>query len=438
VRPGRWAASSCLLAALALGVSACGDDDGGGGGAAPEGGETQLDLTIGDIIPLTGDLSPFGPPGRKAADLAVEEINSAAEEVGAQHTVEIQHADEETNEQATVNAGRALTGDGATCLAGAWASADTLAVARSVTTREGVLEISPASTSDEITELEDDGLLSRTAPPDSFQGPALAQYMSDELGGAEGTTVNIGNREDAYGTGLAESFTAAWEELGGTVGETVSYDPALPSFNSEASQIVSGEPDAVVIIDFPETYAKVGPALVRTGDFDASQAFVTDGLISDTLADDAGDEAVEGLRGTAPGVEDEAEAAQAFDQAYSQAEPQNVERQTFDAQNFDATILCYLSAVAAGSTEGADMAEQVAGVSGPGGTQYTFEELPQAVEALQNGEDIDYQGASGPIDLNESGDPTAGVYDIFEFQDGAPEEIDEVPIEGEAAGGGGG
>jgi ABC-type branched-subunit amino acid transport system substrate-binding protein len=428
VRARRWAASSCVLAAMALVVSACGDDDGGdGGGAEPQGGEAQIDLVMGDLIPLTGDLSPFGPPGRKAADLAVEEINSAAEEAGSQHSVEILHEDTETNEQATVAAGRTVTGDGATCIAGAWASADSLALARSVTTREEVLQVSPASTSDEITALEDDGLLNRTAPPDSFQGPALAEYMAEELGGAEGTTVNIGNREDAYGTGLAESFTAAWEELGGTVGETVSYDPALPSFNSEASQIASGDPDAFVIIDFPETYAKVGPALVRTGDFDASRAFVTDGLISADLAGDAGDEAVDGLRGTAPGVEDQAEAAQAFDRLYSQAP--GPERETFDAQNFDAVTLCYLAAVAAGSTEGADMAEQIVNVSGPGGTEFTWEELPQAIAALQDGEDIDYTGASGPVDLNEDGDPTAGVYDVFEFQNGTPEEVDEVPIQ---------
>ena len=55
-------------------------------------------------------------------------------------------------------------------------------------------------------------------------------------------------------------------------------------------------------------------------------------------------------------------------------------------------------------------------ISGPPGDKYTFEQLPEAIEALQNGDDIDYEGASGPIDLDENGDPTAGVYDINEFQ----------------------
>ena len=53
---------------------------------------------------------------------------------------------------------------------------------------------------------------------------------------------------------------------------------------------------------------------------------------------------------------------------------------------------------------------------------------PTAIEALQNGDDIDYEGASGSIDMDDAGDATAGVYDTYEFTDGAPETIGEVPV----------
>ena len=92
-------------------------------------------------------------------------------------------------------------------------------------------------------------------------------------------------------------------------------------------------------------------------------------------------------------------------------------------------ILCYLAAVAAGSTDGKEMAAELQNVSGPGGDKYTFEQLPEAIEALQNGDDIDYEGASGPLDLNEEGDPTSGVYDIYRFKDGKIEVFDELPVE---------
>jgi branched-chain amino acid transport system substrate-binding protein len=419
-----------VVAGLSFGIVACGDDDdddGGGGG----GGETSLDLVIGDSVPLSGDLADFGPPGQKAADLAVDEINAAIEEAGVDHSVEVIHEDNGggADPQAAVQAARKLaTSDGASCIAGAWASSDTIPTAESVAIPEEVLLISPASTSDEITGLDDDGLVNRTAPPDSFQGPTLANFLDEELGGAEGKTVNIGARNDAYGTGLADTFSAGWESLGGTIGELVEYDIDLPNYDSEADQITSGSPDATVVIDFPETYNKVGPALVRTGNYDTSKTFVTDGLISSSLAEGAGADAVNGLRGTAPGVPDDDTSAQAFDEAYKAAEPKDVDRQTFDAQNFDAVVLCYLAAVAAGSTEGADMAAEVQGISAPPGDKYTWEELPEAIEALQNGDDIDYDGASGAIDMDDAGDATAGVYDIYEFKDGAPAPIDEVEV----------
>jgi ABC-type branched-subunit amino acid transport system substrate-binding protein len=417
------------IACLSFGLAACGDDDdddGGDGG----GGEATLDLVVGDSLPLSGDLADFGPPGEKAADLAAAEITAAIEEAGVEHTIEVVHEDNGggADQQAAVQAARKLVdSDGATCIAGAWASADTIPTAESVAIPEEVTVVSPASTSDEITGLEDDGLVNRTAPPDSFQGPTLAQYVDQELGGAEGKTVNVGARNDSYGNGLAETFSAAWEELGGTIGATEIYDTKLPNYDSEADSLTSGNPDALIIIDFPETYNKVGPALVRAG-FDPSTTFVTDGLISGDLAEGAGEDAVNGLRGTAPGTPDEETATVAFDELYTSSEPADVDRQTFDAQNFDAVVLCYLAAVAAGSTEGADIASTIQDVSAAPGDKYTWEELPEAIEALQNGDDIDYVGASGEVDMDENGDATAGVYDIYEFSKGAPEPVDEVEV----------
>jgi ABC-type branched-subunit amino acid transport system substrate-binding protein len=424
MRPIKLVLLSLVMAGFSLGLAACGDDDDEGDGGG--GGEAQLDLTIGDSVPLSGALSPYGPPGQKAADVAIDQINAAIEEVGADHTVEILHEDNETLPQPAVSVARRMADEGASCIAGAWASTDTIPTARSVTIREGILQISPSSTSDEITTLEDDGLLTRTAPPDKYQGPTLADAIEEDLGGAKGKVVNIGARNDSYGEGLAGTFSEAWEAKGGEIGESVLYDPEQPSYDSEAQQIVSGNPDTIVIIDFPETFANVGPALLRTGDYDPSKAWGTDGL---TIGPVKPPEIVAGMQATAPGSPNEGEAPEAFATLFEESEPADVELAIFAPQNFDAVILCYLSAVAAGSTDGADMAAEIVDITGPPGDQYSFEQLADAVEALQNGDDIDYEGAAGALDMDEAGDPTAGVYDINEFQaNGELEEIDEVPV----------
>ena len=413
------------VAGLALGLAACGGDDDDDGGP----GETQLDLTIGDSVPLSGDLAFVGPAGQKAADIAADEINQGIEEAGVDHTVNVVHEDNETLPQPSVQVARKMVdADDASCIAGAWASSGTIPTFESVTSREEVLQISPASTSDEISELDDpDGLLNRSVTPDAIQGPTLAEYVEEQLGGAEGLTVNIGARNDAYGTGLADSFAAAWEEKGGTIGEEVIYDLEQPSYDSEADQLTSGSPDGLVIIDFPEPWDKVGPALVRTGNYDAKKTFGTDGLAFG--GEIAGEEATDNLTGTLPGVPEGEEPSEAFDRVFADSQPTRVVRGSFDAHNFDAVMLCYLSAVAAGSTDGIDMAAEVREVSGPPGDKFSWQQLPDAIQALQDGDDIDYIGASGDIDMDEAGDATEDVYDIWRYKGGEVDlEFDEVPV----------
>ncbi|HMJ03764.1 MAG TPA: ABC transporter substrate-binding protein, partial [Conexibacter sp.] len=279
----RWLLAVGATAAV-LGVAGCGDDDeGNGGGNGGDGGGTaSVELTIGDLVPLTGDLSPFGPPGRKAADLAVDQLRSAAREAGVDSTLTIEHADTETSPQAAVQAARQLISRGVTCIAGPWASAETLAVGQSVAERQRTPIVSPSSTDAAITDLDDGGYVSRTAPSDILQARALADVVEQELGGTD-AVVSLAARNDAYGQGFIEQFQRNWEERGGSVTGPVLYDPEQPSYNSEAGEITSGNPDAYVLIDFFETYAKMGAALVRTGRFDAGRLFTADGLASDTI-----------------------------------------------------------------------------------------------------------------------------------------------------------
>ena len=72
-------------------------------------------------------------------------------------------------------------------------------------------------------------------------------------------------------------------------------------------------------------------------------------------------------------------------------------------------------------------------ITAPPGDSYSWEQLPEAIEALQNGDDIDYLGASGEIDLDENGDPTVGVYDTYEVTEKGFETFGEqIPAEEQA------
>jgi hypothetical protein len=121
-------------------------------------------------------------------------------------------------------------------------------------------------------------------------------------------------------------------------------------------------------------------------------------------------------------------AASAFLSAFESADPRSVRIAPFAAQEFDATILCYLAAVAAGSTDGQKMADELIDITAPGGTKYSWQQLPEAIRALQDGEDIDYTGASGPIDMDVHGNASDGVFDVYRYSSAQLQDVGEVPV----------
>ncbi len=419
------------MAALALSTgmiaAGCGDDNEGGSTNGGSAGADVGELKVGVLVPLTGDLSPFGGPASDAANLGAETVNQAAKDAGVDITLALTTEDSKTDPQGAQEAATKLVeSDGVSVIAGPMASSETIPVAENVTVDAGVPLISPSATSPEVTGLEDNGLVARTPPSDALQGKVLAQVLGEAIGAT--STVNTGGRNDAYGTALVEEFTKAWEAGGGKVGVNVPYNPEATSLDSEAAKLAAGNPAAWVIIDFPDSWQKMGPALLRTGKWDPAKTWTADGLRSNDLPTKAGEKVTEGMQGTVPTSLD-APAGKAFDALWKAQVKKD--RQTYDAQMFDAVVLYGLAAVRAGSTDGTEIAGKLAEVSGAPGTKYTFEQLGDALKAVKAGEDIDYEGASGPIDLDANGDPASASYGKWVYQGGKLVDSDEVfPVTG--------
>lgn len=415
------------VAAAALIAAGCGSDDDGGSGGSGGSNEFDGSMKVGAIVPLTGDLQAFGEAGEAALQLATEVANDAIKEAGFDGEVELVVEDGETREDAATSAAEQLVNQDVSCIVGDWASSSTQAVAQSVTIDEGVPLISPASTAGAITTLDDDGTVFRTVPSDNLQAEVLAQAISEDLGGQG--TVRVAARNNAYGSGLASAFVEAGEGAGLTVDEPILMDPDAPRAAAEASEITAGdEPDAFLIIDYPDAFLKLGPELVKTGKWDPAKTWGSDGMRDETLPKTGGEELTEGMRGTAP-TSEEAPAADAFNTLWNEG-GDRPERQTYDADNFDAVMACVLAAFAAGSADPSDVAEELTNVSGEG-EKYTYENLAEAIEAAANGDDVDYEGAASPLDWDENGDPASAFYEIWSYQDGKLTSLETVPFSDE-------
>ncbi|WP_246060504.1 ABC transporter substrate-binding protein [Nocardioides dongxiaopingii] len=85
---------------------------------------------------------------------------------------------------------------------------------------------------------------------------------------------------------------------------------------------------------------------------------------------------------------------------------------TYGPESYDATIVAALAAIAAGDDSGTAIGSNMADVTG-GGEKCT--EFKACADLLADGTDIDYDGVSGPIDLNSTGSPSAATIGIFEY-----------------------
>jgi branched-chain amino acid transport system substrate-binding protein len=423
------AASATAGLVLAVGLAACGGG-GGGGGNGP--GSKELNLVIGNSLPLSGMSQTLGESGQKASDLAVDRIKQAIDQADAEHTIRTISEDQGTDPGTAAESAQTLVSDDkATCLTGPWSS-DTIAqTAQDVVIPSKVLEIAPVPTGEDVAELNDHDLVNSTALPESAEGPALSEAIDQDLGGAQGHSVNVASSNDTYGSTVSQDFIEDWQgnegSLSGLIG--LAQLDTSSDYSEEAQQITTGSPDAILLIDDLGDFTQLAPALPSSYSWDPSTAWGSDQLVSPGLPDEVGSEAIDGMRALAPGAPKGEDASSAFVDDFKSADPHDVKQAPYAAQEFDATILCYLAAVAAGSTDGQKMADHLIDITAPGGEEFTWQQLPDAIKAIEDGEDIDYTGASGPIDMDVHGDPTAGVFDVYQYSGDGLGVVGEVSVE---------
>ena len=399
-----------ILAASALVLSGCAaaDDEAATTEETTSAAVESLALKIGTALPVTGNLAFLGPPEEAGVLLAQADINAAAAGID----LELVLGDSgDTDNKAYETEIPRLLNEGVSAIVGAASSGVSLQFIDQVTKEAGVIQISPANTSPTFTDYDDDGLYFRTAPSDVLQGEVLGNLLA-----ADGhATVAMIVINDAYGTGLRDNATLAFEAAGGSVVSTPSYNVGDTNFTSQINEMLAEDPDAIVVLAFDETKTIV-PALIDAG-FSNSGLYFTDGNLADYSADfEAG--LIEGSKGTLPGPPSDTISADYKERANALWISNGGEELTswaYSTESYDAVVLLALAALAAGSTDSAEMAAKMSEVSGYTGGGTKCATFAECAEIINGGGVADYDGFSGGIALNEAGDPTETAIGIYQF-----------------------
>ncbi len=408
---GRHRLVTLAVALLAIAVVT------GGSASGRNTATPSFQLRIGAILPLTGDLSSVGPSINASTQLAVDTINQALATDGLSSSISVDLVDTQDDQTATEPAIEAATKevkvDKVDVIIGTMSSTSTIAMAQAVTIPNDIVVISPTASAPQITDLKDNNTVWRILPSDNFQGLALVTAAATAFG--KHATINVGARNDDFGSALQSIFVKAWKAEGGKVGQVVSWDPNGTTFDTEAQKLVSGNPNGWVIIDYPATFAKVGPALIRTGKWSPSKTLMTDVMSIPASLKQVGQQATVGLRGTAPAsLSPSLPQVGAFAKLFK-AKESKFPVTGYEGTSFDAVMLAFLAALQGHSASPNAIKANLRSVSGPPGIKVTYLQLARAIKLILAGKQIDYQGVFGPVDYDSHGDVGSALFKIWKY-----------------------
>jgi neutral amino acid transport system substrate-binding protein len=384
-------------------------------------------LKLGSLLSNTGDTASIAQPLPTAIKMAVDTVNGCGGVNGEPVTLISEDDQSEPSAGATAMT-KLVAMDKVAGVVGSFGSSISTAAA-DIATKNKVMLVSPGSTSPAFTDRAKKGVYqgywARTAPPDTYQAQAMAQ-LAIKKGFKRVATIAINND---YGVGFEAQFVAAFKKLGGTVvneAKPTRYDAKGASFDSEVKEALKDKPQALAAIVYPESGSILLKDAYTQGLSKGVTIMLPDGAYSPKFPEQVGKTAdgkfiLDGAIGTVPGAHGKALAD--FNKKWTATgKPLTAYLQ----HSWDAAALLMLAAQAAKANTGEGIQSKIHEVAAGSGEEVS--DLCQAMTLLKAGKKINYQGASGNVDLDAQGD-VVGTYDIWQVQpDGTLKTIDKVDV----------
>jgi branched-chain amino acid transport system substrate-binding protein len=340
--------------------------------------------------PLSGGSATLGEAIKLGAQLALEEQKDKFKDLGYEIQL-VPYDDQGDPKKGVANA--ELLGADKEILAVVGHLNSGVAIPSSVTYEKYKIPmVSPANTATDVT---DRGLaaVNRIVARDDFQGPAGAEFAVNKLGAKK---IFVIQDKTAYGTGLAEAFKAAAEELGAEIVGFEGITVGEKDYNGVLNQVVAQAPDLVY---FGGLYSEGGLIIKQGREKGLEVPFMGgDGLDSSTLVEIAGDAVKNTFITSVAGDTTATDAGKDFAAKYKDKYGKNVE--SYSAYGYDS-----MGVVLKGIEDA---------INGNDGKLPSREQVRDAVRAV-----TDYQGVVTTVTFDDKGDNENAQVFIYEFTEAA-------------------
>ncbi|MEO5535568.1 MAG: ABC transporter substrate-binding protein [Pseudolysinimonas sp.] len=356
-------------------------------------------LTIGTLFPSSGGVTFIGPAQVAGVNAAVREINAAGG-VNGQPVVVVNRDSGDATSQLAEESFAALVAAKVDVIIGPSSSVLAQRLLKPAADA-GIPLISPAATFPQLTVLDTAGIFSRTIASYPHQAIVLADVFAQK----NVKSVALVYGDDALGTSLSAALVSSLDAAG------IDLTAIKVTKDSDAAKIAAdvkaAAPDAVVLATLDNgDQTKALITQLSAADFGGAKLWLT----TQNLADYS-QALPAGLLNTANGILDGASPDAGF-QAKVKAEDPGVIDFHYAAEAYDATILAALAAELAHDDGGASISRELQAAS-VGGIKCTS--FGECLDVLTTQSDIDYDGVSGSVNLDENGDVVRGTYGIVVY-----------------------
>jgi branched-chain amino acid transport system substrate-binding protein len=369
---------------------------------------------IGVLLPASGEGATFGAPLLAGVDVALNEIEASGGGVDGR-AIEVQIEDEGSD---PADGMQQLIDAGVDVIIGP-ASSNVASSVLGLAVEAGIPVCSPTATAMSLSRFPDSGLFFRTIPSDSLQINALASLIGNT--GLPSATAIV--PDDEFGQNYAEQLTADLLAAGVVMTAVVSYDPTSSDLDPKAAEAIATDPGVLVVVGDLANGSRVLAALTNaTGTL--PPIFVNEALRSHDIVDALGADSgvLAKISGAAPASRPlDTPAGKRFADAFAQSQPDAPIE--FAAYAYDCVVSFALASEAAGSDQAAALITAVAQVTRDGQPCLGFTDCRGL---LQSGRNIDFEGASGPLELDGSGDVAAADLEVFGFDRAGDEIVTDV------------
>lgn len=198
-------------------------------------------LTVGVILPLTGDGAKYGEEAKRGIDLALEEISG-------RKPLLIYEDDQGLAAVAVAAFKRITAGRGIPLVIGGMYSSTALAIAP-IAERNKTILFSPSASTPALTGAGK--YIFRNWPSDVFEGGAMAQFVYERL--KQDKIAVLGQSLD-YAIGITKEFKRKYQSLGGSIVAEEYYPPGTTDFRTVLLKYKSA---GITAIYLPGMYAEI-------------------------------------------------------------------------------------------------------------------------------------------------------------------------------------